>query len=286
VPIDGHLPATGVNQFRVAYRPAGDLAPAIGAASGIRTNWRLYEWHGWPINACLPTGHLDTDADGWMDASTYLAAKDGTLTGCANSGLRLAVWDSANHLGFGPSDPDGHYVLWLEWKDTSNALHREPVEHHLQLDNTKPKINQFKLFYTDANNQPHPMPPCGGASAGIDTFQVNADFADAHYWSYKLRLRGGNLPKSVIYGWHNFYDGTPEVVNTDSTGTKPDGNLVYLRDIFMHDLDPSFVDCCYDLDLWVRDAAIRHHFNGRTANDVSGGSEWWANKFLTFAASP
>ena len=54
----------------------------------------------------------------------------------------------------------------------------------------------------------------------------------------------------------------------------------------MTDLGASFVDCCYDLDLWVRDAAIRHSFNGRVANENSGSDYWWANSFLTFAASP
>ncbi|NOZ51289.1 MAG: hypothetical protein GXP37_14795 [Chloroflexi bacterium] len=286
VPIDGYLPATGVKQFRVAYRPDGSLAPAVGAANGIRTNWRLYEWHGWPINACLPTGNLDTDANGWMLASAYLGAKDGTLTGCANSGLRLSVWDSANHLGFGPADPDGHYVLWLEWEDLGGILHRELVEHHVQLDNTNPVINDFKLRYTDANGTTHPVPPCGGASAGVHTFQVYANIADDYYWGYKLRVRGGNPSAAVHYGWHNYYDGTPPVANTDDTGTTPDSTLVYLRDIEMTDLGASFVDCCYDLDLWVRDTAIRHSFNGRTANDASGSSAWWDNSFLTFAASP
>ncbi|NOZ72714.1 MAG: hypothetical protein GXP38_12525 [Chloroflexi bacterium] len=286
VPIDGYLPATGVKQFRVAYRPSGSGAPAVGTASGIRTNWRLYEWYGWPINACLPTGSLDTDANGWMNASDYLGAKDGTLTGCANSGLRLAVWDSANRLGFGPGDPDGHYVLWLEWEDMGSVLHREPVEHHLQLDNTTPVINNLELRYTDAKGTVHPVPPCGGASAGVHTFQVYADFVDKYYWGYKLRVRGGNPPASAYYGWHNYYDGTAPVANTDDTGTTPDSTLVYLRDIEMTDLGASFVDCCYDLDLWVRDTAIRHNFNGRVANDVSGSSAWWDNRFLTFAASP
>ncbi len=285
VPIDGYLPAGTVNKFRVAYRSSGSSVPAVGTAAGIRTDWVLYEWWGWPFNACLPTGTLSTDSDGWMDASDYLGAKDGTLTGCANSGLRLAVWDTNNHL-MGPPDPNGHYVLWLEWEDSSSTLHREPMEHHLQLDNTLPQINALALRYTDSSGVTQPVPPCGGASAGTHLFQVYGDFHDDYYWGYKLRVRGGNPPNAAHYGWHNYYDGSPPVANTNLTGTTPLSTLVYLRDIDMHDLGASFVDCCYDLDLWVRDAAIRHSFNHRVANDVSGSNAWWDNAFLTFAASP
>ncbi len=285
VPIDGYLPAGGVNNFRVAYRPAGDPVPAIGAATGMRTRWKLYEWHGWPINACIPTGNLETDANGWMDASDYLGAKDGTLTGCTNSGLRLAVWDTNNHMGFGPANKDGHYVLWLEWEDGGGTLLREPLEHHLQLDNTLPKINDLELTY-DAGGTIKPLPPCGGASSGTSVFMVNADFEDDYYWNYWVRIRGGNPPAAKSYGPHNYYDGTPEVVNTDDTGTNPDGSIVLLREVFMTDLGASFTECCYDLDLWVRDAAIRHSFNLRHANENSGSSAWIANSWLTFSASP
>ncbi|RME82237.1 MAG: hypothetical protein D6775_11445 [Caldilineae bacterium] len=286
VPIDGYLPAGTVKRFRVAYRAAGDPAPAIGTAAGIRTNWQIYQWHGWPFNACLPTGSLSTDANGWMDAATYLGAKDGTLTGCANPGLRLAVWDTNNREGLGPPDKDGHYVLWLEWEDGGGILHREPVEHHLQLDNTLPVINNLELTYQDSSGAIKPVPPCGGATAGTTTFRVNGDFADEFYWSYRVRVRGGNPPAAKYYPWHAYYDGSPESANTDDTGTFPDGTTVFLQEIHMTDLGASFVECCYDLDLWVRDAAIRHSFNHRVANDVSGSSTWWANKFITFSASP
>jgi len=55
----------------------------------------------------------------------------------------------------------------------------------------------------------------------------------------------------------------------------------------MNDLGASFTDCCYVLDLWVRDAAIRHSFpNNNYTNNNSGSSAWWDNDFLTFGASP
>jgi hypothetical protein len=284
VPIDGFLPDTNVTRFRVAYRPYGTALPAPGIASGVRTNWKLKVWHGWPINACLPTSSLNTDSDGWMDASDYLGARDGTLTGCVNSGFQLAVWDTADHhVGFGPSNPNGHYILWLEWEDGGGILHQEAYEHHVQLDNTLPTINDFQITLSDGTT---PVGACGEAPPGESTFKVFGDFDDLYSWGYKLRVRGGNPPKSQAYGWHNYYDGTPPVANTDSTGTNPAATTVFLRDIYMTDLGTSFTDCCYVLDLWVRDAAIRYTFNGITANDATGSDAWWDNTFLTFAAAP
>lgn len=75
-------------------------------------------------------------------------------------------------------------------------------------------------------------------------------------------------------------------LTTDTTGKVPDATTVFLRDIDMNDLGVSFTDCCYVLDLWARDAAIRHTFNHRVANDNSGSSIFWANEFFTFLAAP
>ncbi len=300
VPIDGYLPDSGVKRFRVAYRPASDLVePAVGTASGIRTNWVLSVWDS-GLGYCRYTGSLDTDANGWMDAAAYLDAKaGGPSTGfCTNSSLRLAVWDTAGHTsGFGPADPDGHYRLWLEWYDNANVPHREPVDHSIQLDNTKPKINvhpdgtkKLKVTLPDGTTT---LDACGEAPPGTSTFKVYADFEDAYYWGYHLIVKGGNPPKSIRYplpppasGWHDYYDGTPEVSKTDDTGTAPDGSIVHLRDIDMNDLGKSFTDCCYVLDLRIRDAAIRHSFNGRTTNDNSGSNAWWDSAFITFSAAP
>ncbi len=289
VPIDGYLPSSVISRFRVAYRGAADPAPAIGTASGIRTNWTLYEWHGFPINACLPTDSLSTDADGWMDASDYLGAKDGTLTGCANSGLRLAVWDTDNVLGLGPPDKNAHYRLWLEWED-AGGLHREPVEHHLQLDNTLPTIAPYpdglEVRLADGSTV---VPACGEAPDGTSEFQVWGQFDDDYYWQFRLVVRGGLPPASASFGPHNYWDandGTTGIKNTNDTGTTPDNNTVHLRDISMTALGASFQDCCYVLDLYVHDAAIRHSFNGRVTNDSSGSSAYRAHTFVTFAAAP
>ncbi len=285
VPVDGFMPDSGVTRFRVAYRPDGAAYLGTDTHEGIRTAWRIYQRAPfWPF-PCTLSGNLSTDANGWMDANTYMGYKDGTLTGgCPNNGLQLAVWNTDNMVGFepGPADENGHYVLWLEYDD-GTTIAREPVEHHVQLDNVLPVINDFQVTLQDGST---PVDACGEAPNGEHIFKVYADFADDYYWGYLLRVRGGAPPDGETYGWHNYYDGTAAVVNTDRTGTKPDATTVLLRSIDMEDLEESFTDCCYVLDLWVRDGAIRHSFNKRVATEDTGSSAYWTNEFLTFAAAP
>ena len=283
VPFDGYLPLSGVTRFRIAYRDAGTPVPAIGTALGVQTKWVLDDRSMSPFCQPNPAHILQTDADGWMDVADYREAKLGgpSTDFCPNSGLRLAVWDSANNMALGPADKDGHYVLWLEWDD--GALQKEAYEHHLQLDNTLPVLNELKITLEDGST---PVAACGEAPAGSDIFKVYADFADDYYWGYFIQVRGGNPPATINYGWHNYHDGTPEIVNTDSTGTTPDASTVFLRNVDMNDFGASFTDCCYLLEMFVRDAAIRHSFNNRVASDST--SAYWTStsQFLTFAAAP
>lgn len=203
---------------------------------------------------------------------------------------RRSFWTATcYHLGFGPPDKDGHYVLWLEWEDNGGGLHRELLKHHLQLDNTLPKIAPYpdglQLRLSDGTTV---VPACG-ETTNASEFQVWGQFKDDYYWNFRLVLRGGLPPATQGYGPHHYYDvndGTAGVKNTDDTGTQPDSSLVHLRNIDMNDLGASFVECCYVLDLWVRDAAIRHSFNRRKVNENSGSSAWQANAFITFAAAP
>jgi hypothetical protein len=297
VPIGGFLPASGITKFRVTYRDAGAMIPAPGTAEGIRTNWLLKEerviWPG--ISICVYDGmELNTDADGWMDAAAYRGARDGTLTGCVHDEMRLAVWDTNDHTpGFGPADKDGHYVIWLEWEDGGGIIHKEGYEHHLQLDNTLPKLadypNGLQLRVATEGSEETTVVPACGETTNVSKFQVWGQFEDAYYWNFWLRLSGGEPPAAKQYGPHNYYDptdGTPLIKNTDETGTKPNLTTVHLRDIDMTDLGESFTECCYELDLWVRDAAIRHSFNRRVVNDVSGSPSWFGHAFITFAAAP
>ncbi len=284
-PVDGFLPSSNVAQFRVAYRPAADPVPPVGTAPGIHTQWNLWEWDIFLLGCVIDAGPFELETTGflaWMDASDYLDAKSGVLTGCSNSGLRLAVWDTNNEMGLGPADPNGHYILWLEWEDGGGILHKEPREHHIQLDNTLPVINDLLITLPDGTT---PVPACGEAPAG-NIFKVFGDFEDDFYWDYTLRVRGGDPPAGKTYGPHPYFEGTPEVANTDTTGTTPPATTVFLRDIDMNDLGDSFTDCCYLLDLWVRDAAIRHTFNNIWTNEVTGSFDFADNAFTTFAASP
>ncbi|NOZ27176.1 MAG: hypothetical protein GXP39_03865 [Chloroflexi bacterium] len=279
IPIDGYL-SDDIVEFRVAFRKAGDPAPAPGTAPGIETHWRTWEWYATPPY-CRPTGTFDSAPNGWFDAATYRFLRAGG-GGCPNGGLVLAVWDTLNDPNV--SDKDGHYVIWLEWRTApAGPIYREPVDHHVQMDNTRPKIDKLELRTPDGTV----VQPCGGAPAGTHVLQVFGEFSDEYFLGYRLRTRGGNPPASKYYpsstGWHQYWDGAPYATNLDQNGTTPAG-LQYLRDIDMNDLGASFVECCYVLDLWISDAAIRHNFNRFYAWP---GHPWsWPNKFLTFAAAP
>lgn len=283
VPIHGHLPPSGVQRFRIAYRAHTDPVPPLGTAPGIHTKWILYDGF-----LCQPNQANVLQTVGplaWLSVADFQEAVVGgpSTNFCPNPGLRLAVWDTANNMALGPPDPNGHYVVWLEWEDTSNVLHKEPFEHHVQLDNTLPKLNSLSVTLPDGTT---PVGACGEAPAGQHIFKVNADFADDYYWGYLIQVRGGNPPTTITYGWHNYHDGTPPVANTDKTGTTPDNSTVFLRDVDMTDFGVSFTDCCYLLELFVRDAAIRHSFNNRVANDTTSGYWSSTSTFITFSAAP
>lgn len=300
VPIEGFLPETGVKRFRVAYREAGAPIPAIGDAPGIRSKWKYEEWTG---TECKYIGStLEADGDGWIDAQKYLQVK---YQGCTNGHIRLAAWDTANQVGMaGGIDRDGHYVIWLEWEDKDGNLHREPYEHHIQLDNTRPRIadldgdgvGDLKLEIPTGEGVPSVMGACGKAKE-IDELKVKSAFEDKYYLGFRLDLYGGNPPAHESYGPHNYYDpndGTPGVKNTDGGGTLDFTSLNYLRKINMNDLGKSFVECCYSLHLRVKDAAIRHHFTHwahptlvAKLVDVTGMDTGWdARTFITFEARP
>ena len=118
-------------------------------------------------------------------------------------------------------------------------------------------------------------------------FQVWGQFLDRYYSHFTLGLKGGNPPAAVAYGPHNFYDptdGTGGVKNTDDTGTVPDATTVRLRDISLTDLGASATKCCYLLEMYVFDRAIRHTFDGTFVNDFTGGN--YAYTFMTFSAAP
>lgn len=308
VPIDGSLPVppTGIKRFRVVYREhtepvpgmAGDPAtPAIDTVWHLKKGmWKFVPMVGWQW-VCEMPATLAT-VGGWMDAQAYIDAKNGigSFIGCPNPELRLAVWNTqALPPGTPAGDPipalrdrEDHYVIWLEWEDTGGMMHRESVDHHLQLDNTLPIIaaypNGLQIRLMDGTTQ---VPACGDAPAGTSQLQVWAQFADRHYYHVQLNLKGGLPPATASYGPHFFYDpndGTPPVKNTDDTGTTPDATTVHLRNIALTDLGASFTKCCYLIEMLVFDRAIRHTFNGTIVNNITGTQYSYA--FLTFSGSP
>jgi hypothetical protein len=309
VPVNGTLGLTpsAVKRFRVVYREHGEAVPSvIGASStpAVSTVWNLRKgtYRFIPLVGlqwvCELPATLATDGDGWMDAQEFLNAKNGTgsYVDCPQPELRLAVWNSA---ALPPGTPTGepisglrdredHYVLWLEWEDTSGVLHREAVEHHLQLDNTLPRIpadpDGLQVRLVDGITL---VPACGEAPMGASQFQIWGQFADRYYSGFSLGLKGGKPPASVGYGPHHFFDlndGTMGVKNSDDTGTMPDATAVHLRDVSLGDLGVSATKCCYFLEMFVYDRAIRHTFDGTFVNDFTGGNYSYA--FLTFSADP
>ena len=294
VPIDGDLPPTGVINYRVAYRAPSD---APGTAIGIRTNWtalkrwKLHPWYGWH---CDDDGVLSSNANGWVNASQFLAAQTGDFPWCNNGEMQLAVWDTANvlGLGFGPSNPNGHYLVWLEWQDAGGS--HTDAEYHIQLDNVYPEIAAFpnglqvRLPGSGGSNGTAPVPICNLSDvAKSNILQVWGQFKDPYYWQFDLQLYGGNPPGYAYFGPHRYWDpndGTPPIKNTDDTGTMPDATTVRLRDINMTALGDSFKPCCYMLVMHVYDASIRHGFNGREATDNSGS--YYSSAFINFAAAP
>jgi hypothetical protein len=308
VPIDGFLPVppSNVKRFRVAYREFTEPVPGIIGDPGtpaVQTVWHLkkgmfkwiplvgFEW------VCEQPSILATDGNGWMNAQDYIDAKNGigSYVGCPHE-LRLAVWNTMALPAGTPTgepipavrDREDHYALWLEWEDTAAVMHRESVDHNLQLDNTLPIIaafpNGLQLRLTDGVTE---VPACGEAPAGTSEFQVWGQFLDRYYSGFSLGLKGGNPPAAAGYGPHQFYDptdGTLGVKNTDDTGTTPDATTVRLRDISLLDLGSSATKCCYFLEMYVYDRAIRHTFDGTFVNSFTGGN--WSYAFMTFAGAP
>jgi hypothetical protein len=287
VPIDGYL-TNDIVEFRVAMRKASNPALPPGTARGIQTSWRTWQWY--PTSPhCRDTGTFQSGPGGWINAATYRLLR-GTTVFCPNSGLVLAVWDTLNDVpdddGDGIPDRDDHYVIWLEWRTSSGGatVYREPVDHHVQLDNTAPRIDQLELRTPDGTV----IEPCGGAEAGTQVLEAFGDFYDEYFEGYRLRVRGGNPPEEAWYpmppDWHQYWEGPPFATHLNEQGTTPAG-LQHLGDIDMNDLGSSFTACCYVLDLWVKDSAIRHNFDGLNAWPQQPG--WaWPNSFRTFAASP
>jgi hypothetical protein len=309
VPVDGFVPDDGsVDKFRVAYRPYPDSYLSSGTYPGIRTKWTLAERIGYG-NSCTTNGSdlfLPTDADGWMDADDWFAAKagenrnppvpplgpdpGGVFEQCTNSNLLMAVWDTNNlqQWGWNPPNKDGHYILWLEWIDTAGTKHREPVEHHLQLDNTWPSIAAYPHGLQVYVNNPDgsrgtQILGCGSETSGATQFQIWGRFDDAYYSRFSVGITGGGPgTTSASFGTYKWWN--PSVSTINQTGTTPPGTTVHLRNVdFATTLGTSFTRCCYDLSLTVWEATIRHWFD---TVGVYPYSYFFTQQNITFGAGP
>ena len=278
VPIDGFLP-NDVTEFRVAFRENGTPRPAPNTASGINTTWQIQNAVG-PI--CAYNATYSDDGSGWFTHAEYVQHR--FIEPCLDGGVVLAVWDTLGDPNV--TDENGHYIVWLEWRTTAGGatVYQEPLEHHVQLDNEAPTITKLELETSTGTS----LGACDEAS-GVEKLRVYAEFDDNYFGGYRLRLGGGDPPVSTFYPspatWHSYWEGIPEVVNLDPNGTQPTGSK-FLREIDLNDLGGSFVDCCYEVDLWVNDRAIRHSFwESRYAWPT--WPPWaWPHDFLTFAAEP
>ena len=294
VPIDGNIQPGQATRFRVAFRPVGTPAPAPGdpTTDAVQTRWLLSRGHLvfqggsfiWQCPTPVPSDPttfvvLETDPNGWMNYADFAAAENGTLpSSLCDQDLKLAVW---NTIADAP-DPNGHYILWLEWEDTGGTMQREPVEHHLQLDNVAPTIAPYPDGLQVRLMDGTTIVPACGETTGEEQFQIWAQIEDKYYGTATLTVEGGVPP--VI---HPFsvpqWDASPSD-NIDDTGTTPDGTTVYIRDIDMNELGESFQNCCYLVRLRVWDRAILHNFNHVTVWFI--GSHEGVPAITTFSAGP
>jgi hypothetical protein len=233
VPVHGNIPAS-IYEFRVVYRDVGTSRPGTpSSAMGIPVvpsdGWNADLWDGMSCgNIWLPHA---SDADGWFNASDYLTLKGNACS----SNLALTVWDSTN-----APDPDGHYVIWLQWRESMGGpIIEESFDHHVQFDNTAPSNLGLDI----------PGGACTGYTSTDMPIMALGRFDDEHFWRYRLRIFGGNPPSGHWYSVVT-YDSDPDV---GPTGTG--GIYVDLHEVDVNDLS-SVVDCCYGVRLWVEDRTI------------------------------
>jgi len=272
IPVDGILQAD-TTEFRVMYK---NLTDPGAIAQPIRTQWTIDEWTGDIFDPCDPTGSWGNtgSADGWFDAAQYRNYRF-TPGICPNTHLLLAVWDSK---ALPDVDENDHYIIWLEYRTTAGGAttFREAMDHHVQLDNTAPKIVNLELRTEDGNL----VPPCGGAGAGVTKFNVYAEIRDEYFDQFVVNVKGGNPPNTASYNkaWYPV-DLTDQL---DRQGTTPAG-LQFVQQIDMTDLGASFVNCCYLMEMYAYETTIHHNFNGQLAYLINSPYDY---RFTTFAAAP
>ncbi|MBC7236043.1 MAG: hypothetical protein H5T69_09385 [Chloroflexi bacterium] len=273
VPIYGDIPS-GIDEYRVVYRKAGDPRPSDPAtANGIPVvpgvGWRASDYNA-IYNDCSGWTPYFSDANGWFDAVEFrrLEQGEGMPFDC-NAQLALTVWDSTS-----APDPNGHYVVWLQWRIGAGPIHEEPFDHHVQFDNKAPENLDMAI----------PGGACTEYGPTDMPIMIQAHFDDPHFWRYRLRIFGGDPPVGHWYSVVNYDDATPAAANVGPTGTGV--GLVDLHEVDVNDLPAgSVVDCCYGVRLWVEDRTIIGSFSP-PFNLLPWGFGHEDDMEITFAYSP
>ena len=278
IAIHGDITAS-VHEYRVVYRPAGDPRPApASAAVGIAVipavGWLSEDWTGGGCSL-LPATPVSSSADGWFNAAEYRRMAEGEgvpFNHICSPNLALTVWNSQTAI----PDTEGHYVVWLQWRNAPmGPIFEEPFDHHVQLDNKPPENLSLNI----------PGGACATYGAADMPIMVQGHIDDAHFWRYHIRVFGGNPPDAHSYGWVNYNAAVPEAANVGPTGTIGVGD-VNLREVNVNDMvPPPLVKCAYGVRIRAEDRTIHGGFNAPN-NLLPWGLGLESAKEITFDYTP
>ncbi|MEA1866075.1 MAG: carboxypeptidase regulatory-like domain-containing protein [Euryarchaeota archaeon] len=234
IPFWGNI-CDDVTRFRVVYRKA-DSGPGNGTGIDVQSGcgWMVKD----PMTGCATGVPWSSDSGGWYDAVRYRE-----LLPC--NPLILTNWNTQGM-------DDGLYRVWLEY-ERGGIVEREPVDHFVRVDNTPPEFENLEIpngtcpLYGDID-----MNVTDLLGTGI---LVRGQFSDDHFWKYRLRI-GGDAYGYHYYNLINYYDSDPKAANLDDTGTTPDGTLVDLHRVSVHDLVTNPMECAYSTDLLLWDRTV------------------------------
>jgi hypothetical protein len=283
VPIRGYIPNTpgDVDEFRVVYREAGTSRPASPSAA---TPIPVVAADGWRTRTGSPlcAGHSpwSSTSDGWYQAADFLSREANPC----NTQLALTWWNSTD-----VSDPDGLYIVWLQWRATAGAIQEEGADHYVQFDNTEPQNLDLRTEGEQGYCEeygPEDMP-----------LMVRGTFDDPHFDYYSLTVIGGDPtmgPPQFGYPAVTWYPPMPFNIksvdaraNIDAGGTT--GSLVELHPVDVADI-PAFTEdpCCYAVRLIVEDSTIIHgwSFPLRQENDFTKTYGFRSDTYVTFGFAP
>jgi hypothetical protein len=287
IPIWGTI-CDDVVRFRVMYDDLGDGADyPVGDHIAVPFGqWKVRDTDLWSATGCTAGWPLDwgtADPAGWYDGAIFRTHRDKGGSDECNDDLALTSWDTgppANPNAPSPATPkvaDGLYAVWLEW-ETSMGIARELVPHHVRVDNEYTKIEELEIPAGEGH--------CPEYSGTDTSFMVRGEFADSHFWAYRLTIDGDCYPGSGhAYTRTHYYDGTPAAANLDATGTTPDGTIVDLHKVDLTDLAPNPIACAYSvyLRVWDRTIVGRFHKNG---GPYDGHFRTWVSDGRYFTYTP